>query len=183
MLDFGFRYKDDIINKLVEVYLNNRIELIQFTALANYIDVDLFSIYFDKSDWKDIGMVSLDKNKNIIGIIYFYLNRHHKHCTMSIISFNRKLKYQRIFYNDIYTMIERLFNEYEVKNILFGTYDFNKRALSIYDKMAKESKCRYIGCTINNFYYNEKYYNEYNFQITPHNFKYWKNPFRGKRNE
>jgi RimJ/RimL family protein N-acetyltransferase len=154
MLDVANKYKD----KIEELYYNTWYD-------------DKYKFYFNScwrekhnindSNWNDINFISVDKDKNVLGLIGYQVDRGNDYVScLYIINFsNNKITFGK----DVGEVLDAIFTKFNFRKLEFSVVVGNSIEKS-YDKLIHKYGGRIVGTykqhtkLIDNKYYDEKFY-------------------------
>jgi hypothetical protein len=155
MLDFSIKYKERLQGKYIDIWYKEKYKYFFNSACQ------IFGI--DEHTWDTHDFVSLDKDGNIIGNIYYSVNRN---------TLNAERLCAVNFTDDIYTFGKDLL---QVLRDIFEKFNFNKLSFCVvignpieksYDKLVQKYGGRIVGIKRKEFkLFDNKYYDCKQYEI------------------
>ena len=135
MLDFSIKYKEQLQQKYFEIWFKEKYKYFRYHSFESVPEIAT-------ETWNALDFVSIDKNDNIIGNIFYQINRETNNVhSLGIINFS----------DDIITFGKDLL---KVFKDIFEKFNFNKLSFSVimgnpaerhYDKIISKYGGRIIG--------------------------------------
>ena len=125
MLKLAYKYSDDVISKYLESLEDEHFKYFNTTGWNEYNIIN-------NDNFNNIQYVSVDNNDNVIGIIFFEVNRYTKVVTnIGIINFEKRNNIT--FSKDVLKAIDKVFS-IGFNKMEWNVVTENTRAMNIYDK-------------------------------------------------